>query len=87
MRKLLQSKAVTFFFNFESMFIKSGDSETRKGLGLKKQQETALGGCFGSLRKKSEKMGPWREVQGVSPDELLLPITPLVARLVGILKV
>ena len=30
-----------FIFYFESMFIKVGDSETRKGLGQKEQQERA----------------------------------------------
>lgn len=28
-----------FFYNFETMFIKTGNSETRKGLGQKKKQE------------------------------------------------
>ena len=35
-----------FCFNFESTFIKAGDSETRKGLGWKKQRERARVGLL-----------------------------------------
>lgn len=52
--------------NFESMFIKDGVSETRKGLEPKKQQERAWVGQLW-LTGKLEKRGPWvRELTQMS---------------------
>ena len=62
------------------MFIISGDSETRKGLGQKKQQESPGGAA--SLSGTSENGGRCR---GLAQDKLLLPVAPLVASLLGTL--
>ena len=50
--------------DYKDTFVKAGDSETRKGLAEKKQQETPRLGCCW-LTGKSVKRGPWRQVQGV----------------------
>ena len=43
-------------------------------------------GCF-KLTEKAEKRGPWRQVQGLTQDKLLLLAAPLVASLMGKLGV
>ena len=68
------------------MFIKAGDSETRKGLGQKKQEERTWAGLLW-LTGKSEKRGLGDRFRGLARDKLLpLPIGPLVASLVGTLR-
>ena len=64
------------------MFTKAGDSETRAGLGQKKQQESPGGAA--SLSGTSENGGRCR---GLAQDKLLLPVAPLVASLLGTLRV
>ena len=45
-------------------------------------------GCFWLAHwEVRDKGGPWRQDQGMSPRDLLLPAGPLVASLVGILRV
>lgn len=43
-------------------------------------------GCY-QLTEKSEKWGFGGEVQAIHPDELLLPLAPLVVSLMGSLRV
>ena len=54
-----------FFFYILRVSLLSWDSETRMGLRQKKQQESP--GRAAWLTERSEKRGPWRQVQGVSP--------------------
>lgn len=63
------------------MFIKAGDSGTKKAWGNEPKQ-----GCFGSLRSQ-RKGGLGDRFQGFAWDELSLPIALLVASLLGSLRV
>ena len=74
------------YFDFESMFIKAGGSETRKNLGQKKQRERAQVGLLW-LTRKSEKGGLGDGLRGLARDKLPPPIAPLVASLVWTLRV
>lgn len=44
-------------------------------------------GAAADLTEKSEKRGLWRQVWGLARDEQQLPIAPLVASLIGMVRV
>ena len=50
LKVIIEEKPPSFFFSyFDSTFIKAGDSETRKGLGLKSNRREPRWGCSNSL--------------------------------------
>ena len=53
--------------DYEGMFIKAGDSETRKDLALKQQESPS--GVAVKLTGESEKRGYWGQSQGVNPGK------------------
>ena len=101
---IVNSRATTkhFFFNFESIFIKAGDSETKEGLRTKAATGKSLSGAALTLQthyRKEVSHGraplahwevgerrPWTQFRGSVREELLLPTAPLGASLVGSFK-
>ena len=68
------------------MFMKAGDSETRKSWGQKKQQGSLGRAAVGPL--ESQRKGALETGSGSQPRmSLPEPVAPLAARLVGTLSI